>query len=54
KNAYYPWSDGPQDCPGMKFSQVDFVAVLALLMNNRSIAIVKENKETEAIAKKRV
>lgn len=27
-----PWAAGPRVCPGKKFSQVEFVAVLACLM----------------------
>lgn len=30
--TYFPWSDGPQNCPGIKFSQVEFVAVIAYLL----------------------
>jgi cytochrome P450 len=54
KSAFYPWSDGPQNCPGEKFSQVEFVAVLALLMHTHSLAIVKEHGETEDEARRRV
>jgi cytochrome P450 len=46
-NAYYPWSDGPQNCPGVNFSQVEFVAVLAMLMHTHSLVIVKEDAETK-------
>jgi cytochrome P450 len=52
--AYYPWSDGPQNCPGVKFSQVEFVAVLALLMHSHSMVIAKEVSESEEEAKQRV
>ena len=31
KGTYMPWSDGPRVCPGRKFSQVEFVAVMAAL-----------------------
>jgi cytochrome P450 len=54
QNTYFPWSDGPQNCPGVKFSQVEFVAVLALLMYNHSLVIVKKAGESEKSAKKRV
>lgn len=33
QNTYFPWSDGPQNCPGYKFSEVEAVAVLACLFN---------------------
>ena len=53
RDTYFPWSDGPQNCPGRKFSEVEFVAVLALLMRNHVLMIVKENGENEEQAKRR-
>lgn len=40
--------------PGLKFSQVEFVAVLALLMREYRLGIVKEKGETEEQARERV
>jgi cytochrome P450 len=54
QNTYFPWSDDPQNCPGVKFSQVEFVAVLALLMYKHSLVVVKKARESEDAAKKRV
>ncbi|KAF2846612.1 cytochrome P450 [Plenodomus tracheiphilus IPT5] len=54
RDTYFPWSDGPQNCPGVKFSQVEFVAVLALLTREHRMTIVKEEGESEEKARKRV
>ncbi|KAL5000911.1 cytochrome P450 monooxygenase [Aspergillus recurvatus] len=34
KSTYLPWSAGPRICPGMKMSQVEFVATMATLFKN--------------------
>jgi cytochrome P450 len=47
--TYFPWSEGPQNCPGTKFSQVEFVAVLACLLRDHRICgrhYARENLET--------
>jgi cytochrome P450 len=31
---YNPWTAGPRVCPGKKFAQVEFVAVIARLFKN--------------------
>lgn len=41
-----PWSDGLQNCPGQKFSQVEFVAVLAKLLKEHRIRPVRQNGES--------
>jgi cytochrome P450 len=53
RNTYLPSSDGPQNCPGRKFSEVEFVAVIALLMQDCKPSIVREQGESEEQAKKR-
>lgn len=48
RNSYFPWSGGLQICPGQKFSQVEFVAVLARLLQRhrlRPLSKVGENWE---------
>ena len=40
KGSYFPWSEGPQNCPGKKFSQVEFVAVLACLFRNHRVRAI--------------
>ncbi|PWY64733.1 putative cytochrome P450 monooxygenase [Aspergillus sclerotioniger CBS 115572] len=44
--TYFPWSDGPQNCPGNKFSQVEFVAVVATILREHRIHAVPEPGET--------
>ena len=31
--SFIPWADGPRNCPGQKFAQVEFVAVMASLFS---------------------
>lgn len=45
--AYVPWADGPRACVGKKFSQVEFVAVLATLFQRYRVTPVLENGESE-------
>ncbi|OGM41086.1 cytochrome P450 [Aspergillus bombycis] len=52
--TYFPWSDGPQNCPGNKFSQVEFVAVLASLFRNHRISPVANAGETFEQTRERV
>ena len=37
KGSYIPWSDGSRNCPGKKFSQVEFVAVMACLFRDHCL-----------------
>ncbi|KAI9878026.1 MAG: hypothetical protein M1830_002146 [Pleopsidium flavum] len=39
KGSYFPWSDGPQNCPGKKFAQVEFVAVIACLLQAHRVQL---------------
>jgi hypothetical protein len=34
---YNPWTAGPQVCPGKKFSQVEFVAIIARLFQKGKV-----------------
>ena len=43
-HTYFPWSDGPQNCPGAKFSLVEGVAVLARLLRGFRVEIVREGE----------
>lgn len=54
RNTYFPWSDGPQSCPGKKFIQVEAAAVLALLFKDHRISVMKETGETDQAMEKRV
>ena len=51
--TYFPWSDGPQNCPGAKFALVECVAVLACLLRDHRVGILKEPGETTKEAAKR-
>ena len=53
QSTYFPWSDGPQNCPGAKFAQVEFVAVLACLLRDHRVGVVHEPGESFEQAKKR-
>lgn len=52
--TYFPWSDGPQNCPGEKFSKVEFVAVLACLFRKNRLEITKMPGEGNEAARDRV
>ncbi|KAB8205709.1 cytochrome P450 [Aspergillus parasiticus] len=52
--TYFPWSDGPQNCPGNKFSQVEFVAVIASLFRHHRISPVANAGETFQQTRERV
>ncbi|KAL9109058.1 MAG: hypothetical protein Q9227_006298 [Pyrenula ochraceoflavens] len=51
--TFFPWSDGPQNCVGKKFSMVEGVAVLARLFHGHRLCLERDNGETEAQASKR-
>jgi cytochrome P450 len=45
---FAPWSEGPRNCPGQKFSQVEFVAVTALLFRNHRVRpVLREGQSVE-------
>ena len=46
--TYVPWADGPRECVGRKFSQVEFVAVLAGLFREYSVRPVLMDGEDDA------
>ncbi|KAF2687325.1 putative cytochrome P450 [Lentithecium fluviatile CBS 122367] len=52
--TYFPWSDGLQNCPGQKFSQVEFVAVVATLLNEHRIRPQRKAGESVEDMQKRV
>jgi cytochrome P450 len=54
KGAHLAWAEGPQNCPGMKFSKVEFVAVLACLFRNCRIKAVRNTGETKVALKERL
>lgn len=52
-HTYFPWSDGPQNCPGANFSKVEPVAVLACLLRGHRLGVKKAPGEAEEGAEKR-
>lgn len=36
--GYWPWSGGPRICPGMKFSQVEYVGVMCTILRGARLA----------------
>lgn len=54
KGTYFPWSEGAQNCPGKKFSQVTFVAVVASLFQSHRVRPVSNEGESDAEVKLRL
>jgi cytochrome P450 len=52
--TYLGWSEGARDCPGRKFSQVEFVATLATLLKDWGVDPVLEQGESPEAARQRV
>lgn len=49
RGSFIPWSEGPRVCPGKKFAQVEFVAVISRLLRTHRvepIALVGEDAES--------
>jgi cytochrome P450 len=53
RGTYFPWSDGSRNCLGKSFSQVEFVAVLAVLFRSNYVHIVTRPNETKQMARAR-
>jgi cytochrome P450 len=51
---FAPWSLGARVCPGKKFSQVEFVAVLLHMLADWRIETVRGEGEAETEARERV
>ena len=45
--TFIPWADGPRACVGKKFSQVEFVAVLATLFQQYQVRPVLQDGESK-------
>lgn len=52
-HTYFPWSSGPQNCPGEKFSKVEAVAVLATLLKTHRLGVKQRPGETRDAARER-
>lgn len=51
---FVPWIMGPRVCPGKKFSQVEFVAVVAELLTKYRVELLAEPGETQTATRERV
>jgi len=51
---FVPWASGPRVCPGKKFSQVEFVAVVARLFLKHRVEPARKDGETQEMSLKRV
>ena len=51
--AFFAWSAGPRLCPGKKFSQVEWVAVIVTLLRRHRVRVAKEKGESEREARER-
>ena len=49
-----PWSDGPRNCPGQKFSRVEFVAVMVTLFRRHRVRAATIGTESPPQIKERV
>ena len=47
------WSEGARVCPGKKFSQVEYIALIAVLFRSHRVFPVIEGQESEADARQR-
>lgn len=52
--VFVPWAEGPRNCPGKKFAQVEFVGVMATLFRNHRVRPVLEPGETPEDGRKRL
>lgn len=54
RGTFMGWSEGARDCPGRKFSQVEFVATIAAICRDGEVDPVLQPGETAKAARKRV
>ena len=54
KGSFIAWSEGIRNCPGKKFSQVEFVAAMAGIFRDWQVDAVTEGSETPEMARMRV
>ena len=52
--GFIGWSTGPRSCPGKKFSQAEFVAVIATLIKDWYIEPLRYREESDEAARKRL
>ncbi|KAG9589469.1 putative cytochrome P450, partial [Aureobasidium melanogenum] len=51
---FYPWVGGPRVCPGKKFAQVEFVAMVANILSRYWVEPVAQGNESEFEARQRL
>lgn len=54
KGTFLPWSGGPRACPGIKMSQVEFVAVISTIFRSWRVEPITKAGETIALARERL
>lgn len=54
RGSFLGWSEGTRDCPGRKFSQMEFAATLAVLFSQHRVEPMRQPGETAVEARKRV
>ncbi|KAK8040140.1 cytochrome P450 monooxygenase [Apiospora rasikravindrae] len=54
KSVFFPWGDGPQSCPGKKFSEVEVTAMTACLFKAHRLSIKRkyEGESDKAVYKR--
>jgi cytochrome P450 len=52
--GYIPWASGARVCPGRKFAQVEFVAVVATIMAKHHVRVDSLDRETRKQTSERV
>lgn len=54
REAFFPWSLGTRNCPGKKFSQVEFVAIISYVLRHHRVEAVPLEGETPEATRARV
>lgn len=54
KESFFPWSLGARNCPGKKFAQVEFVAVMSYVLRLYRVEAIPLEGETKEDTRRRV
>lgn len=54
KGTFLPWSGGPRACPGIKMSQVEFVAVMLTIFRSWRVEPIIKTGETVDLAREKL
>ncbi|KAK7928344.1 hypothetical protein PG985_005342 [Apiospora marii] len=54
RGTFVGWSEGERNCPGKKFSQVEFVATMAALFRDHRVSPTKERGESADESRRRI